>query len=263
MNPAGNKVAVVTASDSGIGRATAILLAQDGFDVGITWHTDERGAQATAEAVRSVGRRAEVRRLDLSQLPAAADVIDELAEALGRLDALVNNAGVVRPAPFLDMQWEDWRHVLSVNLDGPFLLAQRAARRMVAQGGGGRIVNITSVHEHTPLPRSANYTASKHGLGGLTKSLALDLVEHGILVNAVAPGLIATPMTGMADVDVHQVVRPRIPLARPGEPREVASLVAWLCSDGASYTTGQSFIVDGGFTLANPQFRSPKLEAGD
>src|SRR3982074_1026969 len=149
MNPAGNKVAVVTASDSGIGRATAILLAQDGFDVGITWHTDERGAQATAEAVRNLGRRAEVRRLDLSQLPAAADVIDELAEALGRLDALVNNAGVVRPAPFLDMAWEDWRHVMSVNLDGPFLLAQRAARRMVAQGGGGRIVNITSVHEHT------------------------------------------------------------------------------------------------------------------
>jgi NAD(P)-dependent dehydrogenase (short-subunit alcohol dehydrogenase family) len=246
------KVAIVTASDSGIGKATAVALARNAFDVGITWHTDEQGAKATAEEVRSHGRRAEVRRLDLSRLPEAADVIDQLADALGRLDVLVNNAGTGRQAPVLDLSYEDWRRTLAVDLDGPFLCAQRAARRMVAQGEGGRIVNITSVHEHTPLPESAAYTAAKHGLGGLTKALALDLAERGILVNAIAPGLIATPMTDMANVDVREVEQPRIPLRRPGDAREIASLIVWLCSDGAAYTTGQSFIVDGGFMLVNP-----------
>jgi NAD(P)-dependent dehydrogenase (short-subunit alcohol dehydrogenase family) len=193
-----------------------------------------------------------VRRLDLTQLPDAADVIDELADALGRIDVLVNNAGTGNDAPFLDHSYEEWRHVLGVNLDGAFLCAQRAARRMVAQGDGGRIVNVTSVHEHTPLTDSTAYVVAKHGLGGLTKSMALELAEHRILVNSVAPGLIATPMTGMEDVDVGAVEKPKIPLGRPGDAREIASIVAWLCSDGASYATGQSYVVDGGFMLVNP-----------
>lgn len=247
------KVAVITGSDSGIGKATAVALARSGYDVGITWHTDERGAQSTADEVRRHDRRAEVRQLDLSQLPSAANVIDELAETLGSLDALINNAGTSRPGTVLDMSYEDWRHTLSVDLDAAFLCAQRAARKMIAQGRGGRIVNITSVHEHTPLAGSPAYTTAKHGLGGLTQSLALDLAKHGILVNAVAPGMIATPMTGMDDVDVRkrEHEQPKIPLGRPGDAREIASLVAWLCSEG-SYATGQSFIVDGGFMLVNP-----------
>jgi NAD(P)-dependent dehydrogenase (short-subunit alcohol dehydrogenase family) len=241
--------AIVTGSDSGIGKAIAVALARDGFDVGVTWHEDEEGAQSTEQEVRALGRRAEVRRLDLAQLPQAAGVVDELVEALGGLDVFVNNAGTSRSAHFLELEWDDWRHTLSVDLDGAFLCAQRAARAMVEQGRGGRIVNVTSVHEHVPLRGSSAYTSAKHGLGGLTKQMALELAGHGILVNAVAPGEIATPMTGNEDVDPTGVERPGIPLRRPGSAHEIASLVAWLASPGAAYTTGSSFVVDGGLLL--------------
>lgn len=242
-------VAVITGSDSGIGKATAVALAHQGYDVGITWHTDEDGAHVTAEEVTSAGRHAEIRRLDLAQLPEAADIVDELADALGGLDVFVNNAGTTRHAPFLELSWEDWQHTLDVDLSGAFLCAQRAARRMVQQGRGGRIVNITSIHEHVPLPEASAYVAAKHGLGGLTKQMAFELAEHGITVNAIAPGEIATPMTNQADVDVHTQERNGIPVGRPGDAREIAGLVVYLASDAAAYLTGASLVIDGGLLL--------------
>ncbi|QJT81621.1 SDR family oxidoreductase [Kosakonia sp. MUSA4] len=248
-------VAVVTAADSGIGKQCALMLAEQGFDIGITWHSDERGAQETARQVEAFGRRAETIQLDLSQLPEGAQAIQTLISRFGRIDALVNNAGAMSKAPFLEVTFEDWRSIFTVDVDGAFLCAQIAARQMVAQGQGGRIINITSVHEHTPLPEASAYTAAKHALGGLTQSMALELVEHNILVNAVAPGAIATPMNNMSDDDAKPGSMSNIPLARPGTTKEIASMVAWLCSEHASYTTGQSFIIDGGFMLANPQFK--------
>lgn len=245
-----NKVAIVTSSDSGIGKACALLLAEQGFDIGITWHSDERGAQETVREVEQRGQRVESIQLDLSRLPGGAEAIQTLIDLFGRIDALVNNAGAVRKAPFLDVAFDDWRAIFTVDVDGTFLCSQIAARAMVKQGQGGRIINITSVHEHTPLPDACAYTAAKHALGGLTQSMALELASHGILVNAVAPGAIATAMSDMKAGDAMDPV----PLARIGNTAEVASLVAWLCSDGASYTTGQSLIVDGGFMLGNPQF---------
>jgi NAD(P)-dependent dehydrogenase (short-subunit alcohol dehydrogenase family) len=242
-------VAIVTGSDSGIGRATAVALAEDGFDIGVTWHTDEDGARETAAEVSDRGRRAEVTRLDLTSLPRAADRIDEVGDALGGIDVLVNCAGAGASAPFVESDWHSWQRVISVDLSGAFLCGQRAARRMVAQGRGGRIVNVTSVHEHVPLRGSSAYCAAKGGLGMLTKVMALELADHGITVNAVAPGEIATPMTGNEDVDPHQVERPAIPMRRPGHAREIAAVIAFLASPEASYVTGASLVADGGLLL--------------
>jgi NAD(P)-dependent dehydrogenase (short-subunit alcohol dehydrogenase family) len=242
-------IAIVTGSDSGIGKASAVALAQAGFDVGITWHADEVGAKGTAAEVEQAGRRAEVRQLDLTRLPDAAAVVDELADALGGLDVLVNNAGTGASSPFLEHSYDDLRRVLDVDLVGPFLCAQRAGRRMVANGTKGRIINITSVHEHVPLKGSASYCAAKGGLGLLTKVMALELAEHGILVNAVAPGEISTPMTGQEDVDPATQDRPGIPLHRPGAAYEIAQAVVFLAGPGATYATGSSFVIDGGLLL--------------
>ncbi|MFE9171796.1 SDR family oxidoreductase [Streptomyces kebangsaanensis] len=246
------KVAVVTGSDSGIGRATAVRLAEAGMDIGITWHSDEKGAEGTAEEVRGKGRRAAVARMDLARLPAGADALDRLCDELGRLDVLVNNAGTGTATPFLDLTLDDMRRVLDVDLAGPFLCGQKAARRMIRQGDGGRIVNVTSVHEHQPRVGAGPYCAAKGGLGLLTQVMALELAEHGITVNAVAPGEIATPMTGQEDVDVHTEHRPGVPLGRPGDAREVAAVIAFLAGPDASYVTGASWSVDGGMLRMGP-----------
>src|SRR4051794_39699051 len=241
--------AIITGSDSGIGKATAVILAQQGWDVGITWHEDEDGAREAADEVERLGRRAEVRQIDLTRLDQVQDVIGSLADALGGVNALVNNAGTGASTPFLEVELDEWRQVIDVDLTGAYLVAQEAARRMVDQGDGGRIVNVTSVHEHVPLRNSSAYCAAKGGLGLLTKTMALELAEHGITVNAVAPGEIATPMTGQEDANVHDEERHAIPAGRPGDAREIAAVIAFLASPDASYATGASFVIDGGMLL--------------
>jgi NAD(P)-dependent dehydrogenase (short-subunit alcohol dehydrogenase family) len=252
--------AIVTGSDSGIGRATAVALAGAGHDVGITHSRDEDGARDTAREVEALGRRAEVRHLDLTNADAIQPAVEELASALGGLDVLVNNAGSGADTPFLEIELEEFRDVLEVNLVGAFLAAQAAARRMVADGVRGRIVNVTSVHEHAPLDGSTSYVVSKHGLGGLTKNMALELAEHGIAVTSVAPGEIATPMTGQEDSDPRDEERPGIPAGRPGDAREVAALIAFLCSPEAAYVTGSSHVVDGGMLLMGPMANPLAME---
>lgn len=246
------RTAIVTGSDSGIGRATAVALAQAGCDVGITWHADREGAERTADEVRGTGRRAVVRQLDLTRLPGAADVVDELADDLGGVDVLVNNSGTGTATPLLDLDFDTWREVVATDLDGAFLCLQRAARRMVGAGRGGRIVNVTSVHEHAPRVGAAPYCAAKGGLGQLTRTAAIELAGHGITVNAVAPGEIATPMTGQEDSDPTATHRPGVPLGRPGHAREVADVIAFLASPAASYVTGASWPVDGGMLQMGP-----------
>jgi NAD(P)-dependent dehydrogenase (short-subunit alcohol dehydrogenase family) len=241
--------AIITGSDSGIGKASAVALANGGFDIGITWFRDREGAEGTAREVEQSGRRAAVSRLDLTRLPEAADVVDRLADELEGIDVLVNNAGTGSGDSVLELDFEEWRRVVDVDLNGGFVCAQRAARRMVDSGTKGRIINVTSVHEHVPLRGAAPYCAAKGGLGLLTKVMALELAEHGITVNSVAPGEISTPMTGQHEVDPGTQERPGIPAGRPGSAHEIAAIVAFLASPEARYATGQSFIVDGGLML--------------
>jgi len=231
-----------------MGKATAELLATEGFDVGITFHTDKDGAEDTRAGIEQRGQRCFVAHQDLSS-PDAADVVDELADQLGGVGVLVNNGGTGHSTKALDLDYEKWRSVVATDLDGPFLCAQRAARRMIEQGDGGRIVNVTSVHEHVPRLGASAYCSAKAGLGMLTKVLALELAEHGILVNSVAPGEIATPMTGMDEAQAYHEERPGNPIGRPGHVQEVASVIAFLASPRSSYVTGSSFTVDGGLTL--------------
>jgi NAD(P)-dependent dehydrogenase (short-subunit alcohol dehydrogenase family) len=245
--------AIVTGSDSGIGRATAVALAMAGLDVGVTWHSDKAGAEATAGEVRELGRKAVVAQLDTTDLQGAAAVIDSLADELGGVDVFVNNSGTGDNTSFLELDVDSWRNTVDTNLTGAFVCLQAAAKRMVQAGKGGRIVAVTSVHEFQPRVGSAAYDASKHGLGGLIKTMALELAEHGITANSVAPGEIATPMTGQTDEDPTGKDRPGVPLGRPGDAREVAAVIAFLASPASSYVTGASWAVDGGMLQMGPQ----------
>ena len=247
------RTAIVTGSDSGIGRATAVALARAGMDVGVTWHSDEQGANDTADEVRQLGRQAVVARLDTTELPACGDVVDKLIDDLGGCDVFVNNSGTGDNAPLVEMTLTQWRHTIATDLDGAFVCIQRAARRMIAAGKGGRIIAVTSVHEHQPRVGSSAYDAAKHGLGGLIKTAALELGEHNITCNAVAPGEIATPMTGQTDTDPTQEERPGVPLRRPGHAFEIAAVIGFLASPEASYVTGASWAVDGGMLQMGPQ----------
>jgi NAD(P)-dependent dehydrogenase (short-subunit alcohol dehydrogenase family) len=245
--------AIVTGADSGIGRATAVALAAAGMDVGITWHEDEEGAEQTAVEVRAYGARGITARFDAADIPACGDVIDGLVAELGGLDVFVNNSGTGASTPLLELTLEEWTHVLDVDLNGAFVAIQRAARHMVDAGHGGRIIAVSSVHEHQPRVGSSAYDAAKHGLGGLIKTAALELGRFGITANTVAPGEIATPMTGQTDENPVGTDRPGIPLGRPGDAREIAAVIAFLASPEASYVTGASFVADGGMLQMGPQ----------
>jgi NAD(P)-dependent dehydrogenase (short-subunit alcohol dehydrogenase family) len=242
------RYAVVTGSDSGIGRAAAQLLAAEGFDIGLTCHQDEEGARASADEVEARGQRCFIERFDAAAED-AGDVVDRLAERLGGLGVLVNVAGTGHQDRVVDLSLERWREVMATDLDGPFLCSRAAARRMIASGSPGRIINVTSVHEHLPRLGAAAYCSAKAGLGMLTQVMALELGEHDITVNSVAPGEIATEMTGMDESEAWHQPRPGNPLGRPGHVAEVASVIGFLASPRASYVTGSSFTVDGGLSL--------------
>ena len=244
---------VITGGAQGIGEACARRLVADGAAVAL-WDVDDAHGSALAAALAAAGARAVYHRCNVAQ---KADVDAALAATLaafGRVDGLVNNAGIFKAAPFLDIAEADWDAVIDVNLKGHFLCGQAVARQLVAQGGGGAIVNMSSVNARLAIASIASYNASKGAIDQLTRVMALALAEHGIRVNGVAPGTIATELAAKAVLTSEEAkarILSRTPMKRLGEPDEIAGVVAFLLSDAASYMTGDTVLVDGGRMTLN------------
>ncbi len=248
------QAALVTGASSGIGRGIAEKLAQRGADVAINYHRDAAGAEETARLVRAAGRRALVLKADVGAADEVVAMFAAQLDTFGRLDILVNNAGHGGGGRIHETPFADWERVIRTNLHGPFLCSQLAARQLIAQGTGGRIVNISSVHEEACSAGGGAYCVSKAGVRNLTRTLALELGEYGVTVNDVAPGMILTPMNRRAQEDPAYLAwaEAQIPVRRVGQPRDIGGMVAFLCSEEASYCTGSTFYVDGGWMLTWP-----------
>ena len=243
-----NKVAIVTGAATGIGKAIAAVMASEGASVVIDYVGDPALANAAAQAIQSAGGKSLAVQADVSNPDQVSQLIQKTIDAFGRVDILVNNAGLEYKHPFPEFPFELWQKVIAVDLTGPFLCAQAAAKAMIRQGGGGRIINISSVHEDLPMPTNAPYCAAKGGLRMLMRTIAVELAPYKITVNNIAPGAIYTPIDAdiEANVEIERKLMAEIPLGRWGKPEEVADLAVFLASDSAGYCTGGTFFIDGG-----------------
>ncbi|MEP7381921.1 MAG: glucose 1-dehydrogenase [Gemmatimonadota bacterium] len=248
------KVAIVTGGNSGIGMAIVLEFARQGANLVIDYVSHPEATDALKKEVKALGDRVIGVKADVSQLAELRRVFAAAVQEFGRVDIMVNNAGIETRTSILDTTEEQYDRVLAINLKSAFFGTQLAAQQMIAQGGGGRIINISSVHEDWPMPGNTPYCLSKGGMRMLTRTAGVELAPHNILVVGVGPGAVATPINAgtMNDPALLKQLDDSIPLGRLAKPEEIASLVAFLASDGASYITATTIFADGGIMQGSP-----------
>lgn len=243
-----DKVAVVTGAATGIGQGIALAFAEEGAAVVVDYVGDATVAQATLDKIAAVKGKCVAVAADISHAASVNALIEKTVQSFGKLDIFVNNAGIEKKTAFVDYTLEEWNKIIAVNLTGTFLCSQAAARQMIKQGNGGRIINISSVHEDLPMPLNVAYSSSKGGIRMLMRTAALELAPHKITVNNIGPGAVFTPID--KDVETNHKLDAEIlsgiPLKRWGQPEDIAQLAVYLASDAASYVTGSTYFIDGG-----------------
>ncbi len=242
------KVAIITGAGTGIGQGIALAMAKAGASIVVDYVGDAAIAQTTIDEITKAGGKAFGFDADISLPDDVAALIAKAVGTYGKLDIFVNNAGIEKKFAFVDFPLAEWQKILAVNLTGPFLCSQAAAKQMIGQGKGGRIINISSIHEDLPMPTNTPYCASKGGLRMLMRSAAVELAPHGITVNNIGPGAIFTPIDRDVENDpkLNEAILAEIPMGRWGKPEEVGEMAVYLASDAASYVTGSTHFIDGG-----------------
>jgi glucose 1-dehydrogenase len=248
------KVAIVTGGNSGIGKAIALALAAEGASIAIDYVADPAATEDLEREIVALGDRAIGIEADVSKVADVQRLVDTTVAQLGRVDIIVNNAGIETRTSILDTTEAQYEKVLEVNLKSAFFGTQIAARQMIAQGDGGRIINITSVHEDWPMPNNTAYCLSKGGMRMLTRTAGVELAQHGILVVGIGPGAVATPINRqtMDDPAKMKVLDAAIPIGRMAEPHEIASVAVFVAGDGASYLAATTIFADGGIMHSSP-----------
>lgn len=242
------KVALVTGASRGIGREIALQLAEEGANIAVNYAGSEAKAAEVAQEIKAMGREAMVVQANVADTSSVESMVKQTIEAFGRLDILVNNAGITRDNLIMRMKESDWDDVINTNLKGVFLCTKAVTRQMMKQRSG-RIINISSIVGVSGNAGQANYVAAKSGVIGLTKTTAKELATRGITVNAIAPGFITTDMTDQLTEEMKNEMLKQIPLARLGEPVDIAKTVLFLASEDSRYITGQTLHVDGGMVM--------------